>query len=79
MIRDRGKMPSDEELLASLKALYKRHRYLSRTLINEQANFSCSDYYRKRFGSMDRAYKLAGFIRMGGRTSRAEVRRRRSV
>lgn len=77
ILRDRGKMPSDEELLASLKALYKRHKYLSRALINGQANLSCSDYYRKRFGSMDRAYKLVGFIRKGGRTSKAEVQRRR--
>lgn len=76
-LRDRGKMPSDEQLLASLKVLYKRHKYLSRALIDEQANLSCSDYYKKRFGSLDSAYKLVGFIRQGGRTSKAEVRRRR--
>jgi DNA invertase Pin-like site-specific DNA recombinase len=77
IVQDRGKMPSDEELLADLKALYKRHEYLSRALINEQSNLSCSDFYRKRFGSMDRAYELVGFIRKRGRTPKAEVRRRR--
>jgi DNA invertase Pin-like site-specific DNA recombinase len=52
---------SDGEMLAKLKALYERHGRLSSVIIDE-ADMPRSAVYRRRFGSLTRAYRLVGYI-----------------
>jgi len=51
---------SDRELLKALRQLYRERGYLSSYMLNRHGLQSCTTY-RKRFGSLDRVYKLVGF------------------
>lgn len=52
---------SDEELLAKLKNLYKKHGYLSSSLITRSTEMPNRDIYCRRFGSAKKAYELVGY------------------
>lgn len=54
---------SDEELIIKLKKLYKKHGYLSTTLIYNEPTMPGRDLYTRRFGSIEKAYSLVGYIR----------------
>jgi len=54
---------SDEQLLASVRRLLRAKGRLSPTLLNESRVTPCVQYCRKRFGSLQRLYALAGFTK----------------
>ena len=60
IIQERNRRFTDEEMLARLRALLKEHRTISAFLI-DSADGPCSSAYRTRFGSLVRAYQLAGY------------------
>jgi DNA invertase Pin-like site-specific DNA recombinase len=61
IIQERSHRFSDEEMLDQLKQLYGKYGYLSGIIINEAEKLPQSSSYRRRFGSLLRAYKLVGF------------------
>lgn len=61
IIRERADGIPDEEVLDQLKALYRQHGYLSRSLINESELAVNSKVCRYRFGGLRKAYELVGF------------------
>lgn len=61
MIRERDRKFTDEEMLERLKQLLEHHHYLSGIVIDEADNIPSSGSYRRRFGSLIRAYGLIGF------------------
>lgn len=61
IIGERKKQPSNEELLARLKELLARHGMLSQILIEETDEMPSAHSYRRRFGSLMRAYALVGY------------------
>jgi DNA invertase Pin-like site-specific DNA recombinase len=61
IIQERNRRFSDEEMLARLKDLAKRHPLLSSHLIDAADEMPSSAAYRTRFGSLIKAYKLAGY------------------
>ncbi|HSH94826.1 MAG TPA: hypothetical protein VK968_11820, partial [Roseimicrobium sp.] len=61
IILARAKRYSDEEMLASLKALWSQHGRVSGLLIDEQENMPSSAAFRSRFGTLLRAYQLIGY------------------
>ena len=61
MISERNRRFSDEEMLERLKQLFKRKRYLSGVVIDEEEDMPSSGAYSRRFGSLVRAYSLVGF------------------
>lgn len=52
---------TEEELLESLRVLYRERGYLSGIVINEAKGIPSSQTYIKRFGSLSRAYELIGY------------------
>ena len=60
IIRARSARPSDADLLAGLRILLERHGRLSAALIDGDPELPSSSAYRARFGSLGRAYELAG-------------------
>jgi DNA invertase Pin-like site-specific DNA recombinase len=52
---------TDEEMLSRLKTLLENHATLSAFLIDSTENMPGSSAYRTRFGSLLRAYQLAGY------------------
>ena len=52
---------SDDEMLESLRALYRRRGLLSGIVIDECDDLPSSSTYSSRFGSLLRAYHLVGF------------------
>lgn len=52
---------TDEEMLKRLRKLYERVGLLSGIVIDEQEGMPSSNCYRRRFGSLLRAYTLIGF------------------
>jgi hypothetical protein len=52
---------SDEEMLRLLGLLLKEKGHLTQTLINGAHGLPHSDYYRRRFGNLARAYELVGY------------------
>lgn len=52
---------SDEEMLQSLRELYRQQGLLSGIVIDECDGLPSSSAYRSRFGSLLRAYNLVGF------------------
>jgi len=52
---------SDEEMLDGLRDALETHGFLSGIVINEASALPSSVAYQSRFGSLLRAYKLAGF------------------
>jgi DNA invertase Pin-like site-specific DNA recombinase len=61
IIQERGRRLSDEEMLDRLKQLISRHTVLSSHLIDAAESTPSSAAYRSRFGSLLRAYELAGY------------------
>ena len=61
LARRRQKL-SDTEMLAKLKALYEQHGHLSAVVIDEAGALPRSGVYRRRFGSLTRAYGLVGYV-----------------
>lgn len=61
IILDRHTRLSDEELLDRLRALHDRTGILSGFIIDESEEMPSSAVYRKRFGSLVRAYELIGY------------------
>jgi len=51
---------SDEELIGGLRRLREAHGYLSSALINRDPDMASTNYYKKRFGSVLKAYEAAG-------------------
>lgn len=51
---------SDEEMLALLRGAYAKHGYVSARVIQREAELPHVSRYRYRFGSLTRAYALAG-------------------
>ena len=61
IIQERGRRLSDEDMLDRLKQLINRHSLLSSHLIDAADDTPSSAAYRSRFGSLLRAYELAGY------------------
>jgi DNA invertase Pin-like site-specific DNA recombinase len=61
IIQERTRRLSDEDMLARLKTLMKNHPVLSSHLIDSAEELPNSSAYRNRFGSLLRAYRLAGY------------------
>lgn len=53
--------PTDEQLLDILRNILRENGTLSETIINGTKGAPSSSFYRKRFGSVSRAYELIGF------------------
>ena len=61
IIQERARRLSDEEMLTLLKNLAHQHATLSGQIIDSAEGLPPSGVYRSRFGSLLRAYRLAGF------------------
>ncbi|MGC4004086.1 MAG: recombinase family protein [Pirellulales bacterium] len=61
IVQERNRRITDEELLAKLKSLAEIHPTLSGHSIDATEGMPGSSLYRSRFGSLLKAYKLAGF------------------
>lgn len=61
IIQERARRVSDEDMLARLKELASRNTCLSSHLIDATENMPSSSAYRSRFGSLLKAYRLAGY------------------
>jgi DNA invertase Pin-like site-specific DNA recombinase len=61
IIQERARRLSDEDMLDRLKQLINRHALLSSHLIDAADDTPSSAAYRSRFGSLLRAYQLAGY------------------
>ena len=61
IIQSRTNKLSDEEMIDQLSLLYKKYGYLSGIIIDENDTTPLSSNYRKRFGSLLRAYSMVGF------------------
>jgi hypothetical protein len=61
IIQERNRRFSDEQMLELLKGLLDRHQQISGILIDEAEGMPSSDAYRRRFGSLIRAYHLIGY------------------
>ena len=61
IIRERNRCYTDEEMIARLRSLMEQHPTLSAALIDAADGAPTSATYRSRFGSLIRAYRLAGY------------------
>lgn len=61
IIEDRSRQFSDEELLTLLRELLVNEGALSGLVIDEREELPSSSVYRRRFGSLIRAYALVGY------------------
>ena len=61
IIQERNRKFTDEELIERLKILAKKHPTLSAALIDAADDLPTSTTFRSRFGSLIRAYRLAGY------------------
>jgi DNA invertase Pin-like site-specific DNA recombinase len=61
ILEERTFNKTDEELLASLRALLASERRLTLTLIKQSALVASPSTYQNRFGSLRRAYELIGY------------------
>jgi DNA invertase Pin-like site-specific DNA recombinase len=61
IFQERHRRLSDEDLLARLRALARERPQLSSQVIDSTEGMPSSNAYRCRFGSLLRAYRLAGF------------------
>ena len=62
IIQERNRRPSDEEMLTKLRALAAEHVTLSGQVIDAADGMPLSAAYRSRFGSLLKAYQLAGYV-----------------
>ena len=61
IIQERNRRYTDEDLIARLKLLAAKHPTLSASLIDAADDIPTSTTFRSRFGSLIRAYRLAGY------------------
>lgn len=61
IIQERNRQFTDEEMLARLRHLLTTHPELTGGLIDNTEGMPSSSAYRHRFGSLIKAYRLAGF------------------
>ncbi|HCS52269.1 MAG TPA: recombinase family protein [Planctomycetaceae bacterium] len=61
IIQERNRKFTDEELIERLKFLAKKHPTLSAAIIDAEEDIPTSSTFRSRFGSLIRAYRLAGY------------------
>lgn len=61
---------SDDEMLLRLKTLVRKKGSLTRQIIEAAPEAPCTETYRKRFGSLRKAYSLIGYDSRQGRASR---------
>jgi len=61
IIHERNRRFSDEDMIACLRTLLSAHRNLSGVRIDDAEGVPSSTAYRHRFGSLLRAYRLAGY------------------
>ncbi|MCY3671222.1 MAG: recombinase family protein, partial [Alphaproteobacteria bacterium] len=61
MIRERNRRFTDDEMIDRLERLLKKKGFLSGIVIDEADDMPSSGCYASRFGSLTRAYSLAGF------------------
>ena len=61
IIQERSRCYTDEELIDRMNALVREHPTLSAALIDSLDGMPSSATYRARFGSLVRAYRLAGY------------------
>ncbi|MCC9608575.1 recombinase family protein [Blastopirellula sp. JC732] len=59
--QERNRRFSDDELIERLKLLASRHPTLSAAIIDSADDIPTSSTFRSRFGSLIRAYRLAGY------------------
>jgi DNA invertase Pin-like site-specific DNA recombinase len=71
---------SDEEVLAPLKSLFRIHGKLSSSLLREEPLALSPDAYRRRFGTLTRAFSLVGYEshRKSNACTRMTIQRLRS-
>lgn len=62
IILERHRRVSDDEMIAALRSLLAKVGALSALLIDEEDGAPSSAAYRHRFGSLLRAYELAGYV-----------------
>ena len=61
IIAERRERLTDQEMLDRLSALWRKHGYLSRSIIAAASNVPFYSTYTEHFGSLLAAYKLIGF------------------
>jgi DNA invertase Pin-like site-specific DNA recombinase len=61
ILQERNRRFSNEELIERLKVLAERHPTLSAAIIDAADDMPTSSTFRSRFGSLIRAYRLAGY------------------
>ncbi|MEZ5941178.1 MAG: recombinase family protein [Planctomycetaceae bacterium] len=61
IIQERNRRFTDEELIERLKLLAQKHPTLSAAIIDAADDVPTSSTFRARFGSLIRAYRLAGY------------------
>ena len=61
IIQERNRRFTDEELIERLKSLAQKHPTLSAAVIDAAEDLPTSSTFRSRFGSLIRAYRLAGY------------------
>jgi DNA invertase Pin-like site-specific DNA recombinase len=59
--RKRSRRRSDEEMLDCLRRLATQHGYLSQLVVDEAEHAPSSSSFQQRFGSLTRAFTLAGY------------------
>jgi len=59
--RDRPYNRSNDQVIDALRSVLKKYGRLTPKLIRGQPNALCTEGYRRRFGSLTRAYELAGY------------------
>lgn len=62
IIQERDRRISDDEMVAQLRSLLEKHQTVSGHLIDACERMPSSSAYRSRFGSLVRAYRLAGYV-----------------
>ncbi|MDB5335985.1 MAG: pinR [Planctomycetaceae bacterium] len=62
IIQERNRRVSNEDMLAKLRALAGEHVTLSSQIIDAAEGMPASAAYRSRFGSLLKAYQLAGYV-----------------
>lgn len=76
-LRRRKPKADDATLLAELRAVLDEHGTLSRRLIEQTPEAHCPDVFRRRFGSLLRAFELVGHAPTARQRQSAERGRRR--
>lgn len=70
-----GKPTKNEELLCLLRGAYERHGYLTSILIDQDPKLPSTYIVRDRFGTISRAYQLAGLPHMQKELQQGAYRR----